>query len=34
MRTKVDTARIYVDQAILAFNADEYTAVDAAKAKW
>lgn len=34
MRTEVDIARVYVDQAILAYNAGELTDVDAAQAKW
>ncbi|MEU8200096.1 acyl-CoA dehydrogenase family protein [Streptosporangium sp. NPDC049046] len=32
--TEVDIARLYVDRCILALNAGELTAVDAAKAKW
>ncbi|GAA4179927.1 acyl-CoA dehydrogenase family protein [Streptosporangium oxazolinicum] len=32
--TEVDIARLYVDRCILALNAKELTAVDAAKAKW
>ncbi|MGJ6962728.1 acyl-CoA dehydrogenase family protein [Streptosporangium sp. G11] len=32
--TEVDIARLYVDKCILALNAKELTAVDAAKAKW
>ncbi|MEU4536631.1 acyl-CoA dehydrogenase family protein [Streptosporangium sp. NPDC023825] len=32
--TEVDIARLYVDKCILALNAGELTAVDAAKAKW
>jgi alkylation response protein AidB-like acyl-CoA dehydrogenase len=34
MRTEVDIARTFIDQAILAFNAGELDDVDAAKAKW
>ena len=34
MRTEVDIARVYLDQAILALNAGELTDVDAAEAKW
>ncbi|MFF3440920.1 acyl-CoA dehydrogenase family protein [Streptosporangium sp. NPDC002721] len=32
--TEVDIARLYVDKCILALNAGELSAVDAAKAKW
>src|SRR3546814_14806986 len=34
MQTLVNVARVYVDQAILSFNAGEFTDVDAAQAKW
>jgi alkylation response protein AidB-like acyl-CoA dehydrogenase len=34
MRTELDVAQTYVDQQILALNAGELTAEDAAKAKW
>ncbi|GIH25475.1 acyl-CoA dehydrogenase [Acrocarpospora phusangensis] len=34
LATEVDIARLYVDKCILALNAGEFTAVDAAKAKW
>ncbi|WP_110205192.1 acyl-CoA dehydrogenase family protein [Nocardioides daejeonensis] len=34
MQTIVHVARVYVDQAILAFNLGELTDVDAAQAKW
>ncbi len=33
MRTQLDIAQIYVDQQVVAFNAGELTAVDAAKSK-
>ncbi|MFT4518194.1 MAG: alkylation response protein AidB-like acyl-CoA dehydrogenase [Halioglobus sp.] len=32
-RTELDFAQVYVDQCVVAFNADQLTAVDAAKAK-
>lgn len=34
MQTIVNVARVYVDQAILSYNANELTDVDAAQAKW
>ncbi|GAA0996442.1 acyl-CoA dehydrogenase family protein [Acrocarpospora macrocephala] len=34
LATEVDIARLYIDKCILALNAGEFTAVDAAKAKW
>jgi alkylation response protein AidB-like acyl-CoA dehydrogenase len=34
MATEIDVAQAYVDQSVLAFNADELTPVDAAKGKW
>jgi alkylation response protein AidB-like acyl-CoA dehydrogenase len=33
LRTQLDFAQVYVDQCVVAFNADQLTAVDAAKAK-
>lgn len=33
LRTELDFAQVYVDQCVAAFNADQLTAVDAAKAK-
>ncbi len=33
LRTQLDFAQVYVDQCVAAFNADQLTAVDAAKAK-
>jgi len=33
MRTQLDFAQVYIDQCVAAFNADQLTAVDAAKAK-
>jgi len=33
LRTQLDFAQAYVDQCVVAFNADQLTAVDAAKAK-
>ncbi len=33
MRTQLDFAQVYVDQCVAAFNAEQLTAVDAAKAK-
>ncbi|WP_214108564.1 acyl-CoA dehydrogenase family protein [Acrocarpospora catenulata] len=34
LQTEMDIARLYVDRCILALNVGEFTAVDAAKAKW
>ena len=34
MATEVDVARAYVDRSVLAYNAGQLTAVDAAKGKW
>ena len=34
LQTKLEVSRAYVDQCVMAFNAGELTAVDAAKAKW
>jgi len=34
LRTELDIAQTYVDQCVRAFNADSFTAVDAAKAKY
>ncbi|MEW9528893.1 acyl-CoA dehydrogenase family protein [Microbispora sp. NPDC049125] len=34
LATEVDIARLFVDRCVLALNAGELTAVDAAKAKW
>ncbi|GAA0386329.1 acyl-CoA dehydrogenase [Acrocarpospora corrugata] len=34
LATELDIARLYIDKCILALNAGEFTAVDAAKAKW
>jgi acyl-CoA dehydrogenase len=33
LRTQLDFAQVYVDQCVAAFNADQLSAVDAAKAK-
>jgi acyl-CoA dehydrogenase len=33
LRTQLDFAQVYVDQCVAAFNVDQLTAVDAAKAK-
>ncbi len=34
LQTKLEVSRAFVDQCVLAFNAGDLTAVDAAKAKW
>jgi len=34
MATEIDVAEAYVDKSVLAYNADELTAIDAAKGKW
>ena len=34
LQTKLEVSRAYVDQCVLAFNAGDLSAVDAAKAKW
>ena len=34
MATEIDIAQCYADQSVLAYNAGELTAVDAAKGKW
>ncbi len=34
MATEIDIAQCYVDQSVLAYNAGQLTAVDAAKGKW
>jgi alkylation response protein AidB-like acyl-CoA dehydrogenase len=34
MATEIDVAEAYVDKSVLAFNAAELTAVEAAKGKW
>jgi alkylation response protein AidB-like acyl-CoA dehydrogenase len=34
LATEIDLAQTYVDRCVVALNADELTAVDAAKAKW
>ena len=34
MATEIDVAEAYVDKSVLSYNADELTAIDAAKGKW
>ena len=34
LATEIDVAEAYVDKSVLAFNAGELSAVDAAKGKW